>query len=51
MEANGEISGYGITIDPTQDVLTNDGVSIKYRVVPVGENKQVDVEIGLAAKI
>ena len=51
MQANGEISGFRITIDPKQDVLTNDGVTISYRIIPVGVNKQVDVEIGLAAQI
>jgi len=51
MKANGEISGFSITIDPTQDVLTTDTVSVKYRLIPVGVAKQIEIEIGLARSI
>lgn len=51
LEANGEISGSSIIIDPTQNVLSNDGVKIQYRIVPVLENKQVEVEIGLSIQV
>ena len=51
MQAAGEISGFAITINPNQNVLANDGVNISYRIIPVGENKQINVEIGLATSI
>ena len=51
LEANGEISGSSITIDPKQDVLANDGIAIKYRIIPVGVNKQIDVEIGFSRAV
>lgn len=51
MQSNGEISGFSITIDPSQDVLTNDGVQIKYRIVPVGVNSSIEIEIGLATQV
>lgn len=49
--ANGEISGKEINIDPNQNVLANDGVTIRYRIVPVGVNKQVEIEIGLTTQV
>lgn len=51
MQANGEISGFSITIDPSQNVLSNDTIKIKYRIIPVGVAKQIEVEIGLARSI
>ena len=46
-----EISGYSININPKQDVLANDGISIQYRIIPVGENKNIDVEIGFSRTV
>ena len=51
MQANGEISGFSITIDPSQDVLTTDTVKVNYRLIPVGVAKQIDIEIGLSRSI
>tara|TARA_R110000765_G_scaffold28058_5_gene67941 strand:+ start:363 stop:1616 length:1254 start_codon:yes stop_codon:yes gene_type:complete len=51
MQANGEMSGFSITIDPTQDVLTTDTVAVKYRLIPVGVAKQINIEIGLSRSI
>ena len=51
MQSAAEISGFSITIDPTQDVLTSDTVKINYRLIPVGVAKQIDIEIGLARSI
>ncbi|MEM6734482.1 MAG: DUF2586 family protein [Bacteroidota bacterium] len=44
-----EISDFTVEIDPNQDVLATDKLNIKYRIIPVGVNKEVEVEIGLAA--
>lgn len=51
MQANGEISGFSITIDPAQDILSTDTFKVSYRLVPVGTNKQIEVELGLATQI
>lgn len=44
-----EVSSFRVEIDPSQDILATDKLEIKYRIQPVGVNKQVDVEIGLTA--
>lgn len=43
-----EISGYKVSINPTQNVLTNDIVKIGYTIVPVGKSTGIYVEEGLA---
>ena len=51
MLTNGEISGFDITIDPAQNVLSTNTLKIKYRIVPVGTNKQIEIEIGLSGSV
>lgn len=46
MQDNDEISGFKITIDPTQNVLINDTLMIVYGIVPKGKSSQIEVSEG-----
>lgn len=48
MQADQEISGYAVTIDPNQNVLVNDTLKISYVLVPVGVATRIVVEEGLS---
>jgi hypothetical protein len=48
MKSSGEISGYGVNIDPNQNVLVNDTLIISYVIVPVGVATRIYVEEGLS---
>lgn len=48
MQAAQEISGYAVTISPTQNVLVDDTLRISYVLVPVGVAVQIHVEEGLS---
>lgn len=48
MQADQEISGYSVTIDPNQNVLVNDTLKISYSLVPVGTATMIFVEEGLS---
>lgn len=48
MQADQEISGYAVTIDPNQNVLVNDMLKISYVIVPVGVASKIYVEEGLS---
>lgn len=48
MQADQEISGYAVTIDPNQNVLVNDTLKISYVLVPVGVATRIYVEEGLS---
>ena len=48
MQAAQEVSGYGVTIDPNQNVLVDDTLRISYVLVPVGVATKIYVEEGLA---
>ncbi len=48
MQAAQEISGYGVTIDPNQNVLVDDTLRISYVLVPVGVATKIYVEEGLS---
>lgn len=48
MQADQEISGYVVTIDPNQNVLVNDMLKIGYVIVPVGVASRIYVEEGLS---
>ena len=48
MKASQEISGYGVTIDPNQNVLIDDTLRISYVLVPVGVATKIEVEEGLS---
>ena len=51
MQASGEISGFGIEIDPSQNVLSTNTFKVQYRIVPVGTNDQIEVELGFATQV
>jgi len=51
MRKAGEISDFRVEIDPAQEVLATDTLAISYRIIPVGTNKTVEVEIGFAASV
>jgi Protein of unknown function (DUF2586) len=42
----GEISDFDVTIDPNQNILSNDKVLIVTRIVPVGHTKFIEIELG-----
>lgn len=46
MTANREISGSKSYIDPTQDIITNNGTTISLGVRPVGYNSDIVVQLG-----
>lgn len=48
MQATQEISGYAVSIDPNQNVLTDDTLRISYVIVPVGVATRIYVEEGLS---
>jgi hypothetical protein len=48
MKSAGEISGYAVNIDPSQNVLVNDTLIISYVIVPVGVATKIYVEEGLS---
>lgn len=48
MQNAGEISGYQVSIDTEQDVLTTDTLTIVYVIVPKGTAKQIVVTEGFA---
>ena len=51
MQTAGEISGFSITINPKQNILGGSCFEIEYRIIPVGTNDQICVELGLATSI
>ena len=48
MSSAGEISAYGVYINPDQDVLSTSILNIQVRVVPVGVAREIIVNIGLS---
>lgn len=48
MQANGEISGYGVAIDEKQNVLQTDRLIIAYRLVPKGVATEIVVQEGFS---
>lgn len=48
---DGEISAGAIYIDPDQNVLSTSKLMIKIRIVPIGTNRTMEVNIGLSASI
>jgi len=51
MQTAGEVSGFSITINPKQNILGGACFEIEYRIIPVGTNDQICVELGLATSI
>jgi len=51
MEVNGEISSFGVSIDPAQNVLSTSTLNISIQIVPVGSSETITVSIGYAVNI
>lgn len=51
MVRDAEISAFSITIDPTQDVLSNNTLEVTVKIVPVGTSDNIVVNIGFAVSI
>ncbi len=51
MEAEDEISGYEVLIDPDQNVLSTDEVEVTIRKVPTGVSRTITVNIGFTNSI
>lgn len=46
-----ELSAKGVTIDPTQNVLSTGNITVAVKLVPVGVARQITVKIGFATSI
>lgn len=53
MERDGELSpkGYGVQINPAQNILSTSKLAIKVRAIPVGVLRQMEVNIGFTLKL
>lgn len=51
METDGEISGFSVVIDPSQNVLSASKVVIGVKIVPVGIAREIEINIGFALKV
>lgn len=51
MRRNSEVSNYRITIDPLQDVLSNDTLKIGVKIQPVGVARFIDITLSFAANV
>ena len=51
MQRDGDLSGFGVTIDPTQNVLSSSQLSITVQLIPVGVARQIVINIGFTVKL
>ena len=51
LKGNAEVSGYKVTIDPSQNILITKNLYINIIVVPVGTTDQITVNLGFALSI
>ena len=51
MVSNGEISGYKVVIDPTQNVLSTSKLNIVIAIVPLGVARQIVITLGFSLSI
>jgi hypothetical protein len=51
MERAGELSGYKVTIDPAQNVLSTSTVEFVIKQVPVGVMRKINIKIGYTTKL
>lgn len=51
MKRNGELSNYRITIDPNQDVLSDDTLRIDVKLQPVGVARFINITLGFAVSV
>ncbi len=50
MIVKGQISGYSVSINPNQKILTSSKLRIVLKIVPVGTLREIEVSIGLTLK-
>lgn len=50
MRKKGELSGYRVWIDPTQQILKNSRLVVVLKIVPVGVLREIEIQIGLNLK-
>ena len=50
MIRNGQISGFAVTIDPNQKILSTSKLQITIKIVPVGTLREIVVNLGLSIK-
>ena len=48
---DGDLSAYSITIDPTQNVLSTNNITVAVKLLPVGVARQITVNIGFTTKL
>lgn len=51
MQRDGEISRFGVSIDPNQNVLSTDRIDIDIRIIPVGVANFINVKIGFTRSL
>jgi hypothetical protein len=51
MQRDGELSAFGVEIDPTQDILATSTLNISVKLIPVGVARQIKVNIGFTVKL
>lgn len=51
MMRNNELSGYQVSIDPDQNVLSTSKITVTVQLVPVGVSRTITVNIGFTTKI
>lgn len=51
MEKDGDLSGYEVIINPSQNVLSSSTVTVTLQLVPIGVSRQFTVNIGFVTKV
>ncbi|ENA1765442.1 hypothetical protein ABF173_002586, partial [Flavobacterium psychrophilum] len=51
MERDGEVSGFKVFINPSQDVLATSKITVVLKIVPVGVLREIVVNIGFAKQV
>lgn len=51
MQRDGEISRYGVSIDPNQNVLSTDLLDVDIKIIPIGVNHFINVKLGFTRSL
>ena len=51
MLAEGNCSDVKAFVDPAQNVLTNNKITVRVRIIPVGQSKEIEVELGFTTSL
>lgn len=51
METDGEISGFEVLLDPTQNVLSTSKIVMGVKIVPVGVAREIEINLGFALSV